>query len=126
MNIYEWAHGLFGLCSSSALPLGSKPYRTIYHTMPLHCIPCQGVSLCEQSSAFVESVPKCTSEVPIRYTLHPTRCVTHCSPMVHSVGLSSGAQRGTLRFTLACSGPHGEVVHHGFLPDRVRYGYSSP
>ena len=35
------------------------------HNMP-------GGSLCDHSSSFVESVPKCPSEVPIWYVLHPT------------------------------------------------------
>ena len=38
--------------------------------------------------------------------------------MGHTSGLRSGAHCGMVRFALACSGPHWEVVHGGTLPDR--------
>ena len=92
--------------------------RTIpYHAAPLYTVP--GWFTLWAVKCFYW---KCTYEVPIRYTLHPTRYVTHCLPMVHGVGLSSGAQRGTVRITLACSAPHGEVVLRGILPDLFGMG----
>ena len=48
---------------------------------------------------------------------------TCCIPMGHSMGLHSGAHRGTVRFDLACFGPHQEVVRRGTIPRPVWYGY---
>ena len=77
---------------------GSDPYHAALLVL------CWSDSLCERSSAFVESVLKPTSEVPIPYALHST---CGCNTL-HTNGA---------RYGLAHSGPHQEEVCQGTLPD---------
>ena len=61
----------------SVLALLVANRTVLYHAVLLHCVPCQGGSLCECSRDFVESVPQRTSVVTIWYALHPApRCDT--------------------------------------------------
>ena len=81
---------------------------------PCCSVPCQGGSLCEPPSVLAKSGSPWYPLGTLRTRLLNAM---HCIPMGHGSGLHSST-RGMVWFTLAHSGLHGEVVHHGTLPDR--------
>ena len=90
--------------------------RTVpYCAMPLHCVPCQGSSL----NAYTKCVPPWYPFSTL-CSLHPSPgCnMLHTNlPVRHGTGWRSSVHWDTVQFVLAHSGPHGEVVHRGTLPE---------
>ena len=103
--------------SSEAVFKHFRKQTILYCAVPLHCIPCKCGSLYECSSTLWNAY----SSVPPMYPFGML-----CARLLGAIHCTNGAQfgfafhQGTVRFTLARSGPHQEVVQESIWTHQTK------